>query len=79
MREEVGGNIDATSRQRKPFFLFPIIDVQPIAFGVSFLTSENSNDSLRLAMRCISMQFRQLLVVGKLHLDGSSESAAQGT
>ena len=34
---------------------------------------------LSLAMRSISiMQFRQLLLVGQLHLDGSSESAAQG-
>ena len=31
-----------------------------------------------VAMRSISMQFRQLLLVGQLRLDGSIESAAQG-
>jgi len=33
-----------------------------------------SRRQLRLAMRSISMQFRQLLLVGQLRLDGSSES-----
>ena len=37
-----------------------------------------SRRQLRLAMRSISMQFRQLLLVGQHLLDGSSESAAQG-
>jgi hypothetical protein len=37
-----------------------------------------SRRQLRLAMRSISMQFRQLLLVRQLRLDGSSESTAQG-
>jgi len=37
-----------------------------------------SRQQFRLAMRSISMQFRQLLLVGQLRLDGSSGSAAQG-
>ena len=32
-----------------------------------------------LAMRSIGMQFRQLLLVGQLRLDVSSESASQGS
>ena len=37
-----------------------------------------SRRQLRLAMRSISMQFRQLLLVRQLCLDGSNEIAAQG-